>query len=293
MLYMSPRDQNLLATLNILVLIFRSQKHMFPRRSEEMQHTLQITKEHLAQARISAPVFINTLQELANKGYLLAGNSVFESKYHDEFLKVLDDTQYEKIQTELEKVDTSQLEEKLKVFAADLLEKTAPAYIPVDREEVMKEDVSMKSLLEEFREAYKGYTPDVVSVIILSPFRSLERLLEQLNAGVLFDNVKDEGIWYDANTYYFHFDDTSVSTAYQGKPNKEHFALASLFGQFEESRIDYTDIPEFDNDNKEKDRKAYFDALTRFIKKHPRLSEIFSVHTDALVIHESYLGHPH
>jgi len=266
---------------------------MFPKLTEQQHHTLQITKEHLLQSEITAPEFINTLQELANKGYLLAGNSVFESKYHDEFLKVLDDTQYEKIQAELEKVDTSELEEKLKVFAADLLQKTAPAYIPVDREEVMKEDVSMKSLLGEFREVYKGYTPDVVSVIILSPFRSVERLLEQINLGVPFDDVKDEGIWYESGVYKFHFDDTSVPVAYQGKPNKEHFALAALFNQFEESRIDYTDIPEFDQDNKEKDRKAYFDALTRFIKKHPRLSEIFSVHSDALVIHESYLGHPH
>lgn len=290
---MTPRDQNILATLNILVLVFRSQKHMFPKRSEKMQHTLQITQEHLAQAGINIPVFINTLQELANNGYLLAGNSVFESKYHDEFLKVLDDVQYEKIQTELEKVDTSELEQKLKILAADMLEKTAPAYIPVDREEVMKEDVSMKSLLEEFREAYKGYTPDVVSVIILSPFRSVERLLEQVNAGIRFDDVKDEGIWYEPSAYEFHFDDTVVSTGYQGKPNKEHFALQALFNQFEEPRIDYTDIPEFDKDNKEKSRKAYFDALNRFIKKHSRLSEIFSVHSDALVIHESYLGHSH
>jgi len=293
MLGMSPRDQNLLAALNILVLVFRTQKHMFPKLTEQQHHTLQITKEHLLQAEISAPAFINTLQELANKGYLLAGNSVFESKYHAEILKVLDDTQYEKMQAELQKVDTSELEEKLKVFAADMLEKTAPAHIPVDREEVMSEDVSMTSLLEEFREAYKGYSPDVVSLIILSPFRSIERLLEQVNAGISFDDVKDEGIWYDATAYEFHFDDTFVSTAYQGKPSKAHFALAALFGQFVEPRIDYSDIPEFDQDSKEKDRKAYFDALTRFIKKHPRLSEIFSVHSDALVIHESYLGHPH
>lgn len=293
MLSMSPRDQNILATLNILVLVFRAQKQMFPKLTDEQKHTLKITKEHLSIAGITSPVFINTLQELAQSGYLLAGNSVFESKYHDEILKVLDDEHYEKIQTELQKVDTSVLEEKLKVMAADMIEKTAPAYIPVDRAEVMKEEVSMTALLDGFRDAYKGYTPDVVSVIILSPFRSIERLLEQVNAGVAFDDVKDEGIWYDPMAYEFHFDETAISTAYQGKPNKEHFALQALFNQFDESRIDFADIPEFDTDNKEKDRKAYFDALNRFIKKHPRLSEIFGVHSDSLVIHESYLGHSH
>lgn len=290
---MTPRDQNILAALNILVLVFRAQKNNQPKLTEEEEPILRITKEHLAQAGITAPVFINTLQTLTDKGYIIAANSVFEEKYHEELAKVLDDTGYQKIQDELRKIDTSKLEEGIKIAAADIIEKTAPAHAHVDRAEIMKEDVSMAGVLEKFRTSYKGYSSEVVSMIILSPFRSIERLLEQMNVGVPFDEIKDDGVWYEMAAYEFHFDDTKVATAYQGKPNKEHFALKALFSQFEESRIDYADIPEFEQDDKDAEKKAYKDALNRFIKKHHRLSEIFSVHADHLEIHESYLEHPH
>ena len=153
--------------------------------------------------------------------------------------------------------------------------------------------MSLISLLELVREAYKGYTPDVVATLILSPFRSIERLLEKMNDGVPFDEVKDAGVWYDPVVYELHFDDTTVSASYQGKPNKEHFALRALFTQFDEPRIDYADIPEFDQDNKETEKRSYRDALNRFIKKHPRLAEIFAVQTDHLAIKQEYLEHPH
>jgi hypothetical protein len=70
MLDMSPREENILKTLNILVLVLRAQKQMRPSLSEEQQHTLKITKEHIAAAGLTIPVFINTLLELNRKGYL-------------------------------------------------------------------------------------------------------------------------------------------------------------------------------------------------------------------------------
>lgn len=290
---MTPRDQNLLSALNILVLVFRAQKNKVPKLDLEQQHTFQITKEHIAQAGLTIPVFINTLQDLAKKGYLIDATSVFEEKYHPKLQEALSDEKYDEIQEAFRKLDIPEFQEKLKTVAADLIEKTAPAYIPVDRAEIMKEDITIPALFDKFRDVYKDHSPEMVSMIMLSPFRSIERLLEKLNAGIAFDDVKDEGIWYDPIAYEFHFDDKCVSTAYQGKPTLAHFALATLFAQFEESRIDYADIPGFDIDNKTKEKKRYFDALKGFIEKHSRLPEIFSVHTDHLEIHESYLEHPH
>ena len=114
-----------------------------------------------------------------------------------------------------------------------------------------------------------------------------------MNDGTAFDDVKDAGVWYDATAYELHFDDTTIPTAYNNKPNKEHFALKALFNQFGEQLIDYDDIPEFDSENKVKEMKSYRDSLNRFIKKHPRLPEIFTIHADHLAIHESYLEQPH
>ena len=80
---MSPRERSILETLHLLVLVFRAQKDLHPSWDELQKHTLQITTEHLELAKLSAPVFLNTLLELNKKGYLFAF-SVFEKKYLSE-----------------------------------------------------------------------------------------------------------------------------------------------------------------------------------------------------------------
>jgi|GEM_PF-2690322 len=289
---MTPREQNILDTLNLLVLVYRSQKSTFPKLSEEQHHTLKITKDHLVSGNLNTAIFINTLHDLNKSGYLYA-LSVFEDKYHAEVMRLLDDTEFSKISNELEKFDSTDLMEKVKSGLADALIKNAPANIRIDRTEVMKEDLTLSDLLESAREIHKGYTPNMVSTVILSPFRSIERLLEKMNEGTSFDAVKDAGIWYDPLAFELHIDDTTISTAYQSKPTKAHFALQALFAQFGESQIDYFDIPEFDLDHKETEKKSYRDTLNRLLKKHPRLSELFNVHTDHLSIQGEFLGHSH
>jgi hypothetical protein len=289
---MTPRDQNVLNTLNLLVLLFRAQKQTYPALDEEQQHTLKITHEHIKIACLSIPVLLNTLVELNTKGYLFA-LSVFEEKYQPEIQKFLDDETYSKILDEVAKHDTSELVEKFKVAGVAMLHETLPANMSIPPEEFLKEELDMKMILDSAREVMRGYTPDVVATIVLSPFRSVERLLEKMNSGTLFDDVKDAGVWYDPTAYELHFDDATISTAYNNKPNKEHFALKALFSQFGEPLIDYDDIPEFNLEHKIKEMKSYRDSLNRFLKKHPRLTDLFTVHSDHLAIHETYLEHPH
>jgi hypothetical protein len=288
---MSPGEKNILDTVNLLVLIFRTQKSISDL-SPEKRHTLRITNEHLNIAGLTIPVFHNTLQELNAKGYIFA-LTVFEQKYQPEILKFLDEAEYKRISDKLRATDTTELDNVLKQASLQILKEHLPANIHVSEEDLSAEDVSTASLLDYAREGLKGYSPDIISIVVLSPFRSIEQLLFKLNSGTPFTEIKDAGVWYDPDGYEFHFDDTSVSTAYQGKPNKEHFALMALFGQFEENRIDYTDIPEINSDHVDSEKKSYRDALNRFIEKHPRLSEIFSVHADHLAIHERYLEHSH
>ena len=265
---------------------------MYPKLSEELKHTLKITKENLASADLTIPVFINTLAELTRKGYLTA-LSVFEDKYHPEILKFLDDAEYAKTLKELEKIDTSAFIEKYKMAIADSLQETAPANVQGIREEILSEEIDIKTLLDTSREALQGYTPEVVSTVVLSPFRDIERLLEKMNDGIAFEAVKDAGIWYDSIAHELHIDDTTISTSYQNKPTKAHFALQALFKQFGEPQIDYVDIPEFDLDHMDTEKKSYRDSLNRLLKKHPRLKELFTVHTGHLSIQGDFLEHPH
>jgi hypothetical protein len=289
---MSPRDQNILNSLNLLVLIFRARKAMVPGLTDEERHTLQITEEHIRIANLTTPVFLNTLLDLNSKGYVFS-IGIFEKKYHPEIQKFLDDDTYAKMLDELSKVDTTEIVNKFKLAGAAMLQETLPPNISIPSEEILNEEMTLKDILDSAREGLKEYSPDMVATVILSPFRSIERLLEKMNDGTSFNEVKDAGIWYDSEKYEFHFDDQFVLTGYQSKPNKEHFALKALFSQFSEDRIDYTDIPEFEQEDLEAEKKSYRDALNRFVRKQPRLSQIFSVHADHLAVHERYLEHPH
>jgi len=284
----TPKEQNILNALNLLVLLYCAKKQQFPKLSEEQQHTLMITKEHLIKANLTLPVFANTLKIIDEKGYLY-GVTIIEDKYHSEIQKFLDDDHYKKIIDEVDKVDLSEPMEKFKMQIGDYFEKKLPANYFFEKEKLKEEKLTFKDLLNNAKETLSGYNEQVISIIILMPFRDVERLLEKMNEGVNFDDIKDVGIWYDPKNYLFHFDEESVSTSYNNKPNKEHFALQALFSQFKDACIDFVEIPEFDDSKGQKiEIKSNYDALIRFVSKHSRLKQIFTVHKDRLEIHEDY-----
>ena len=284
----TPKEQNILATLNLLVLLLRARKQTIPPLTEEQKHTLKVTKEHLTTAGISIPVFANTLQILAEKGYLL-GVTIFEDKFHSEIQKALSDENLQQKIAGLGKIDTSEFMRQFKEHFADSLEKIIPANMVLDRDALMEDkDITLPSIIGDALGALAGHTSDDVAIVPLMPFRSIERVLEKMNDGVKFDEVQDVGIWYDSKNYVFHIDEDTVSTAYQHKPNKEHYVLSVLFGKGGESIIDYTDVPEFDNSH-DGEMRSYRDALDRFIRKHPELPKIFIVHADHLEILPEYL----
>lgn len=154
----------------------------------------------------------------------------------------------------------------------------------------MNEKVTIKDLFETTREVLKNHTNKDVSTVILMPFRNIERLLEKMNEGTTFDEVKDAGVWYENDEGLLHFDEQSVSTKHTRK-RYVHFAFQALFNQFESNQLDFVEIPEFDDaKGKEKEMKSFRDALSSFIKKRPRLADIFTVHSTYLEINEEYLG---
>jgi len=284
---MTPSEQSILKTLNLLTLIYRAQKQNFPKLTDEQQHTLQITKEHLATAEISIPVFINVLQTLGKKGYLDAV-SVFENKYHEEIPKFFEEKSYAKSLEVIEGSGKNILTKDQKEAIADSIEKTMPPGHSFDRESFLNEEVKMTDMIEESRPYMENHTKDNISTIVLMPYRSIDRLLEKMNSGVKLDDVKDPGIWYENEEGLLHFDEQSISTEHNRK-RYAHYAFQALFAELGNAEIDYVNIPEFDDtQGKAKELKSFRDSLATFIKKHPRLEEIFTVHSTYLEIHEEY-----
>jgi hypothetical protein len=143
----------------------------------------------------------------------------------------------------------------------------------------------IEDLMREGLQAIED-TTDLVAVVVIFPFRSIERLLSQMNDGIAFKDVTDPGLWYDNNTYTLHFADKKYSTKYRNDPAKTHFVFQALFSAPNET-LDYSSIPEPDTN------RAYFDSLLHFVKKHPELNSIFAIYSDRIEIKPEHLNDVH
>lgn len=288
---MPPKEQNVIDTLNLLVLLFRSRKTTLPRLSEEESHTLFVTKEHLEGAKISIPIFINTLEILATKGYL-AYVPMHEQKMHDDITNFKNSPSYAETIDKVRQNTTEEQNTNLKTGIATIFENTIPKHMSYDTEGLMADPFTIADLFEQGLKLVASQSEQTISIIILMPFRSVERLLEKMNGGMRFDDVQDAGIWYDSDNKRFHFGEESIDTVYQGEPSKVHFVLDSLFNQKDDGVIDFSSNTSFDVDaDSKQENKRFYLSLNHFIKKHPELSKIFTLHADRLEINKDYLEH--
>jgi hypothetical protein len=271
---MTPESNNVYQTVSLLVTLFKKRCQHIPTLTVEKQHTLIVSRAHLADSALTVPVFLNTLDKLDQIGYLVAA-SLTEKREYQALAEVLNDEGY---QTTLEQFKSSEFDsltipQKQSVIRA--LKKITPANYTIDERVWLADDIRYSTLLEMARPALANYTEDDIALVVLLPFRSIERLLEKLDTGMDFDQIKDVGTWYDPINYEFHIDGRAVPTSYQGKPNVEHSILERVHENLNDGVVWYDDISEHS-------ARALKDALTRFVAKHDRLKNIFSVHHDRL-----------
>ena len=255
-------------------MLFKARKLTVPKPSEEEQHVLTIIKEHVTDADITIPALYNCLDALDRKGYLVAF-VLHEQELRNDMQKLYGSTQFEKTVAELKKLEGNTLSVEQKQKIADALKKRLPPGMDFPEQDFLNEELSISNLLEETRDVIEYQKEDMVATIVLLPFRSIEWLLEQMNTGLPFDDIKDPGVWYDPSKYEFHIAGETISTSYQGKLNIEHDVLMQLHNFLDDGVIYYDEIDTHKP-------KAIKDAFTRFIKKHPELPNIFTVHLDRL-----------
>lgn len=271
---MDQKDINLLDTLNLLTLLFRANQQKVPKLSEEEQHTLTVTKEHLDGAKIPIPVFLNTLKTLSDKGYLTA-LGVFENEYHQEIRNVFEEKQYSQIISKISDNGLNELSEAQKTALADGIEKMLPPGTNFDRKGFIQEGVTLKDILDDSRKVLKDHKDEDVAVVILFPFRDINTLLEKMNLGQSLSQIQDSGVWYDSVKYEFHIGDEIIPVSYQGKPNVEHFVLEKLNDCLADGLIGFEDITAHTP-------SSLRHSLLRFVEKDERLRSIFKVHSDRL-----------
>lgn len=287
---MTPKEQNILDVVNLLVLLNHSKKLTSLGSPDNDSVHLVVTKEHLDKSRISITVFINTLNLLDKKGYLL-GVTIFEDKYHSAIEELFKEPNYQNTLAQIEALDTELAMQQGIESITDILESKAPQNFTFDREVLKDEKITLGDTINSVKHLFANHSKNDIGIVLLSPLRSIDRLLRMMNEGINFDDVKDSGIWYDKDNFLFYIEDEAIPTSYNNKPNKEHFILSALF-KTGVSRIHYDDIPEFDSSKHEEvEMKSFSDAFLRFIAKHPKLPNIFTVQKYQLDINKKYLEH--
>lgn len=271
---MTPQDQNILNTLNLLAMLFNANKHKVPKLTDEELHTLTIKKEYLVNDNISLSILSNTLQTLANKGYLIA-NTIFDSEYHEKIREAFSDEVYGPAMKQLEECGKNLLTQEQKIQLLEAFTKITPLGMEPDAEAFLSEDVSIVNMFDGAREAFKNHTDDVIAKVVLMPFRDINKVLKQMDIGKSFDEILDAEFWYNEEKYEFYLQDSVISTAYQDKPNIEHYVLRLIPEHLYDGVIWYDEV-------EGRTSRSIKDALRKFVSKDKRLESIFKIHSSRL-----------
>lgn len=271
---MTPGDLKILKTIELLVMLSRSRSLVFNDSTEEEKSILLISRQVLSDSGLTVPELTNSLHELSRKGYIWH-MVIFDEHLRSQIDEVIKSDDFQNIMAQIASIDTTEKQMEMKRSALKDLKSLAPANISLDSDDFMNEPLSIVETIETGLNQYSKMRPDEIGIVILMPFRSSEKLLQKMNTGISFDQIRDDGFWYNKAKCIFHIDGIEIDTSYNNKPNLEHFIISSFYEVPDLTEIDYEDMAGFDS---KKGPEAYQHAMRRFIEKHPSLSKIFTAH---------------
>jgi hypothetical protein len=274
LLFMTPRDENVLKVLNILTTLFHSRKQKIPKLSKEEQHILIVTEEHIAKENITIFTFLNTLRVLNEMGYLMA-TGIFENEYHEKIRDAFKDENYNFAQAELSKINNGKLTTEQKEVLANEIKRMLPPGEIFDQEAFDREDITYKELFDPAKLLLENHKDDEVAIVTLMPFRDIDRLFEKMNAGQGLDEIQDTSNWYDGHNCVFHLGTKTVSAMYHGKANVEHDILKRIKECLHDGVVWYEDVSEHKPTSLRR-------RLIDFVNKDEELKNIFTVYSDRL-----------
>lgn len=287
---MNPHEKTLLLVLDLLTMLHRSRTQQNPKLPEEEQIILIITKEHIALTGLTVPTFINTLNKIGHKGYLFAF-SIYEKKYHSLFREFQTPQFRKKFIAAIESDQKNKIPKSENIKIGDPFLKLVPDKFKADASEALNEDLTYSQLLQDSQAIFKDHNEKVVSYVILSPYRKIEKLLSKLEVGDKFEDIQDQEIWYNFILNTFHYNGGALDI---GKTKRAKEVFKALFSQDRPSVIFFDEVPESSQDafNK-KEQKAYYDSINGFLSKDLKLKKIFSLHQDRLEIQPDYRDKAH
>jgi hypothetical protein len=283
----SPFDQKILKTLELLVMLSRSKQQFSQGKADEETATLRISRQLITDSQLSVPEFTNALHAIAEKGYIWHV-VIYDEKVRSQINELTDGPLYSEVVEKLKGLDTKDNSDNLKQMVEAGLKKIIPHGTQIDQELMDADYLKISDVFAQGIKAIKILNPDEIGLVILMPFRDISILLNKMNSGEKFNDIRDNGFWYDQNNYVFYIDNKVIQTSYQGKPNLEHFVIASFFNNPKLSTIDYEEMVGYDPS---KTNEAYQHAMRRFIEKHSSLEKIFTAHKYNTEFHPDNYSH--
>jgi hypothetical protein len=277
---MTPFDLGLNKTLHLLSMLWRVNKQQISKSSPEKLATLRISRQVLIDAGLTIPELSNYLNWLAERHYV-NGVVVFDDSYRRILKRYMSGEAGKEVNDALEKYDKGDGKGKADEMFSEHLKIQLPPDKELDEEALANESVSFSELSSSGFELIKNLRPNEIALVVLLPFRDIDRLLERIGDGENPKKIKDEGTWYDSKNCIFHIGQDTIPTIHQSKPNNEHYVLLHFENAKKTGKIWFDEIDGFR-------RESLRRSMYRFIEKDTRLPGLFSVHSDRI---EVFTGH--
>ncbi len=271
---MTPAANNLYKTLGLLIMVRDQVRVSSDQLSEEEKATIRISRQILTDADLTIPELVTSTKWLDEKGYI-KGFTIFDENMRQKANQELESFSEDDLNAIFNNLDTPEKIHALKKAMVEEYGLILPPGSEFDIQAVESEDIKFSNVVKEGLNKYKELRSDEVSVFLLLPFRSIDRLHKLIGEGVDPEDVKDEGVWYDSDTYEFHLGEEVVLTSYQEKPNVEHYILKLIVDHLNEGVIWYDEV-------EGRSSRSIKDALRKFVSKDKRLGDIFNVHSTRL-----------
>ncbi len=251
-----------------------SRQHFTNDSTDPEKSILTICRQLIFDSGLSVPEFTNSIKFIAEKGYIWHV-VIFDENLRSKMTELIASEEYSDALEKLKDSDTEDTSNKLKKATAEQLRQTLPHGFELDQEDIDKDFIKLSEVFKDGVNLLSNMRPDEIGLVFLMPFRDINTLFNKMNAGEVFDQIKDDGFWYDQTKFEFHIDQDVIPTSYQNKSNLEHLVLSTFFNQPSTTKVSYEYMVGFDES---KGTEAYRDSMRKFIKKHPKLPYIFSVH---------------
>lgn len=289
---MNLGEENILKTLHLLTTLFNSKQQFSQGLSPQQKATVTVTRQLINDAGITVHQFCSVLRKLSAKGYTWHF-VVYDEEKRKKLNEFLASDDRKKYLLTLKEKHTKETSDKLKSSLKQTINSNLREGEELTDEEIQDDEIRLSEAAETGFELFEQLEPHEIGIVILLPFRSVDRLIEKMEDGIKFDQVQDADIWYDAQKYRLHVGSFVFTTAHRGTPIKAHFILDALFNNSSEFVVDYSDVDTSDPVDSRKSDKAFADSLRTFIKHNGKLKDIFNVYSDRLEINSQYQDHIH